>query len=162
MNSGGISEMTPVENFAEHGTVANWRRLVVICSIALAAIIFPAFYIWWRTGTLKAIPAYLAGAVLDVQRTIDLGAVKPEVELTVNIPMRNIGSDVCRVLGVKKSCNCLSVGSFPVELAASELKDISVKFRPPPSNQPFEHEITLFTDADGMARVPVRIVGYSQ
>ncbi len=108
-------------------------RLVVeiaIGTLLLFLLIFgcAAYY----AGSVGRAWPYLMGQRLFVStRRLDLGSVLSGTELKESVRLINRSSEPLRILGARKSCSCITLDSFPLQVPAGGYHDLQLKLRVP-------------------------------
>ena len=131
---------------------------VVMITIFMLAIFFS--YGWWRTGALASIWPWLIGQQLLFTPTqIELGNVSPNQVIEKQIRVINVSSKALSIVGSQKSCGCIGLDEFPIELAPGERHLLAIKIASGTKTGRFSHSIKFFCNGEHWSTVSVAVTG---
>ena len=114
-------------------------------------------YAAFRAGSVGRALPYLIGQRVFVEPVINLGAVRCGDEVNVKVHVVNSGSGSVTVVGARKSCGCIGIEAFPVEVQAGCNYPLQLKFRVPESETKFVYSVELYIAEEGQNFLPFSI-----
>jgi len=132
-------------------TIPAESRRVFFFQIAGVAILFVfvlVSFARWRTGAFSAVLPYLSGQRLIFETSqLEFGTVKLGIErVDMHIRIVNSGVKGLRLLGAHRSCGCISLDEFPLEIAAGSVRSLKVSVGMPNAESAFHHFVKFFSD----------------
>lgn len=143
------------------GSVVNFGAQ----AFALAALGFVGMfgYAWWKTKEIELAWPYMNGQrVFTSPASVFLGEVPKGTSAGSRIRIVNLGSESKSILGAQKSCPCITITDFPIEIPARGTHEIDFLLTVPNEETAFSHSVTFFTDEFGVATMSVNITGVSR
>ena len=126
--------------------------------VLLLAAIFG--YGRWRTGSFDLVWPWIAGQQLLFSPTrIELGQVGKNEILERRIRVVNVSSKPLSLLGSQKSCGCIGLDEFPIEIAPGESRELRLRIATGVTPGSFAHSIKFFFDEQGYSHVIVPVTG---
>ena len=143
------------QSFADtRGAIQRYRDLAIGTSIF---VLLAMGYAAYRAGSIgRAIP-YLRGQRVFVEPMINLGAIRCGDEVNVKVTVVNCGFSSVNVVGARKSCGCIGIETFPVEVQAGSARPLELKISVPPKAMEFIHRIELYIAEVGQNFTPFSI-----
>lgn len=147
---------------------SGFRRPIVSFILQVVLIsLFPGTllvgFAWWRTGGVARVWPYLCGVRLFVEPTqIDLGIVPRDKLVERQVTAVNLSSRPLKLVGAQRSCACLSIDKFPLQIGGGGERHLRLQIGTPRKPMRFEHSIKLFADDSGYSAVVVTVRGESR
>jgi len=117
-------------------------------------------YARWRTESAELVLPWLQGQwLLFAETRIELGNVEKKETIERQIRVANLSAQPLTLLGSQKSCGCISMDEFPIEIQAGEDYPLQLKIGTSDKSGPFEHAIKFFMDESGHSAVTVTVTG---
>lgn len=111
----------------------------------LLVIIAIVGYASYRTGSLRLALPYLMGQRFFVAESkLSLGEVVCGTEVSSGVRLANLGSSPAAVIGARKSCSCIAVGQFPIEVPSGGERLIELRLQTPKSQTEFVYYIEIY------------------
>lgn len=131
--------------------------------IAVVGFVGMFGYAWWETKNLELAWPYMNGQrVFALPATVFLGEVPKGTVAGSRIRIVNMGSESTSVLGAQKSCSCITLTEFPLEIPAGSSLEIDFLMTVPDTETAFSHSVRFFTSDFGFATKSVAIAGVSR
>jgi len=125
-------------------------KTMAIAALILVAIVGNAIV---QTGDLKLAWPWLMGQRLLFRPTrIERGTVEAKKWIETEVHVINLSNKQKTILGSQKSCGCIGVGVFPVEIPANSTHTLRIRYSTLHKPGAFEHFVKYFSD-DSMCRV---------
>ncbi|MEW4531386.1 DUF1573 domain-containing protein [Maioricimonas sp. JC845] len=133
-------------------------RVAILVPLALV-VLFVAVYA--VTGSSALVLPWLRGErVLVDPAVVHLGVLPRDAGVVdVRVRVVNLHSSPVRLLGAQRSCGCISLGRFPVEISSGEVQAIAMRVAVPERPETIDESVTLFANVSGVESLTVRIVG---
>ena len=98
-----------------------------------------------QTGDFKLGWPWLTGQRLVFKPTqIELGTVEGEKWIETEVYVINLSKTPVKILGSQKSCGCIGVGEFPVEIPANTTHSLKIRYATLNKPGTFEHFVKYF------------------
>jgi hypothetical protein len=119
-------------------------------------------YSAYRAGSFTRALSFMMGQRLFVSETkIDLGEVVCGNEVEVMINLRNCGSEPISIAGMRQSCGCISLDSFPIEVEASSTHPVQIKIKVPKDQGEFTHTVEFYAVGQQLSSFQIFVSGKS-
>lgn len=127
---------------------------------ALILVSLVLCYAAYRAGSFSRALPYLAGQrFFVVESEINLGEVACGADVDSVIRLLNRGSVPVNIVGARKSCGCILLGSFPMEVPAGADSAIEFRMHAPEGPGVFSHTIVLFVADQGVSSTQITLTG---
>ena len=134
-----------------------------VAVIALLMLVVLFGYGRWRTGSLELVWPWLMGQQLLFSRThIDIGKVSANQMIEKQIRVVNVSSAPISLLGSQKSCRCLELDDFPLQIEPGTSRVLHIKIAIGMKTGNFAHSLKFFSDEKGYSYVIVPVTGSIQ
>ncbi|MEZ6034945.1 MAG: DUF1573 domain-containing protein [Planctomycetaceae bacterium] len=131
-----------------------------VAAIAVVMLSSVFCYGTWRTGSINLVWPWLMGReLLFSPMSIELGDVSETPVVETKIRVINVSAKRLSVLGSQRSCVCIGLDEFPVEIAPGETRDLRIKIGTAKTAGRFEHHIRFFVNDGRYTEVEVKIIG---
>ncbi|MCC7338806.1 MAG: DUF1573 domain-containing protein [Pirellulaceae bacterium] len=91
---------------------------------------------------------YLMGQRVFVEPILNLGALRCGDEVNAKVNVVNCGSSSLAIVGARKSCGCIGIEAFPVEIPAGCNYPLELIIRVPEKTTEFVHSVELYIAAE--------------
>ncbi len=154
---------TPNVETASVATKSGYRFHILVLLVALFAPLGTYLYAAYRTQSLGLAWQFIQGQRLLINpEHVDLGSVAENTEIETTIRVVNLGAMVRNLLGARRSCGCITIEDFPLEIPANDEKLIRVKLHTSATEKYFNHALTFYCDDPYQTLLPVTIAGSVQ
>lgn len=137
--------------------VAFAMQVVVISLVILSALFG---YGRWRTGSVDLILPWLMGQqMVFTPIQLDLGTISANQVLEREIKVTNVSANPLSLLGSQKSCGCLTLDEFPIEIPAMTSHKLLLKITVGTKSGKFAYTIKFFLDGQAYSFVVVTVKG---
>jgi len=139
------SQPDVVPNRIHSSRVSSPMQVVMIAMIMLAMLFG---YGRWRTGSFHMVWPWLMGRQLVFSPIqIELGSLSPNQMIEKQIRVNNVSSTQLSILGSQKSCGCIGLDEFPIEIDGGESQDLRIRIVAGKTAGEFEHHVKFFTNS---------------
>ena len=136
-------EVVPVRM---HSSRLSAATQVVMIAMFMLATLFG--YGRWRTGSSDLVWPWLMDRQLVFSPAqFELGNVSPNQLIEEQIRVSNVSSRPLSIIGSQKSCGCIGLDEFPIEIAAGESQKLRIKIMAAKTAGKFEHHVKFFTNS---------------
>lgn len=153
-----IVETTQKSKHQIGALIRRVRHTFIGASVFVAVILgYATFY----TGSVfRALP-FLSGQMIFVDRAIDLGKVRSGETVNATIEVVNSGGRSVSIVGARKSCGCIGLEAFPVEVGAGGRYQLYLDIQVPEKSTTIAQSIELYIAEQGQSFVtfPVSLTG---
>jgi hypothetical protein len=132
--------------------VSTLRKLLGVGALAILLLAALGGYGLYRAGSAGALLATLQGQALYIEQArVAVGELRPRQHVTVPVRVRNLTAGSLQLLGSHSGCGCrLAAEGLPVELAAGEVRELTVHFTAPADGPAeFETVVTFYVNVAG-------------
>lgn len=136
-------QVTKAKNIAS-GPCSVRRRPILMFMGSLVFVSVVIGYAAIQSGSISRALAYLAGQRVFVEHRIDLGVVRCGGEMLAEIEVFNSDSNPVSIVGARKSCGCIEIETFPIEVFAHAGQRLRITLRVPEDPVEFKHLIELY------------------
>lgn len=141
----------------------NFERRHVVVRLGFTgiglAVALAACYRYY--GSPANFMSYLRGqsyVVTPVQ--LNFGKLKAEERKEQSLQFRNLTGHALSVVGATKSCSCISMSTFPIEIPPFGLQSIDLRLDASSIPGPIKQEVSLFVSGrDGTQEIAIPIIG---
>lgn len=141
----------------------GWPSFIFIAQVlAIAVIMLSSVFCYgtWRTGSINLVWPWLMGReLLFSPMCIELGDVSETPVVETKIRVINVSAKRLSVLGSQRSCVCIGLDEFPVEIAPGETRDLRIKIGTAKTAGRFEHRVRFFVNDGRYTEVEVKVTG---
>jgi len=145
------------------GPVDSRSPLVQWIQIAVLTLLIGCTFLgigWWRSGGMATSWAYLQGErLIFTPANIIIENAKPNEVIERTVLVRNLSNETVTLLGSQKSCGCITLNDFPIEIKPYDRYKIHLIISMPEKNTSIEHEIKFFSDDQGYGMNLVTVTG---
>ena len=153
-----LTDATAVESSASVDVVkpqgtSRFSFVSRVLGIAVLMLAVVAGYGRWCTGSLELVWPWLTGQSLVFKpMKIELGTVEAKKWIETEVYVINLSNAPKALLGSQKSCGCIGVGEFPIEIPANSTHILKIRYSTLNKPGSFEHFVKYFSD-DSECRV---------
>lgn len=97
-----------------------------------------------QSGSISRALAYLMGQRVFVETKMDLGVVQCGGEMLAELEVFNSDSNPVSIVGARKSCGCIEIEAFPIEVLAHAGHRLRITLRVPEEPIEFKHLVELY------------------
>jgi len=145
------------------GPVDSRSPLVQWIQIAVLTLLIGCTFLgigWWRSGGMATSWAYLQGErLIFTPANIIIENAKPNEVIERTVLVRNLSNETVTLLGSQKSCGCITLNVFPIEIKPHHKQELIIKIATPKKPEKFENFVKIFTDLQGMTSVTIEVTG---
>jgi hypothetical protein len=144
-------------------TPSRFSSTVQVVMMALLMLGIVIGYGRWRTGSLDLVWPWIVGQqLLFSPSNINLGAVPANQIIEKQIRVLNVSSAPLSLLGSQKTCNCIGLDEFPIEIAPEQTFVLRIRIRTEVKHGDFSHSIKIFCEGQAGSYLRVTINGSVQ
>jgi len=155
------AEVVPTDSSV--GPVDSRSPLVQWIQIAVLTLLIGCTFLgigWWRSGGMATSWAYLQGErLIFTPANIIIDNAKPNEVIERTVLVRNLSNETVTLLGSQKSCGCITLNDFPIEIKPHQRYELTIKIDIPKKPEPIDNFVKVFTDLEGMASVTIKVSG---
>lgn len=134
--------------------IRKYRDLFIGTSMCVASTIGYAAYC---SGSIGSALSFLSGQRIFVDPKIDLGKVRCGENVNAKIEVNNSSGKSVSVVGARKSCGCIGLEAFPVEVKAGSTYPLGLVIQIPEKSTKFAQFIELYIAEEGQSFVPFSV-----
>ena len=132
-------------------------QVVMITTIMFAMLLG---YGRWHTGSYDLIWPWLMDRQLVFSpMQIQLGNVSPSQLIEKQIRVSNVSSRQLSIVGSQKSCGCIGLDEFPIEIAGGKSENLRIRIAAGKAAGKFEHHVKFFTNSSSGNVVVFTVTG---
>ncbi len=163
MSADVINDETSVPTDSREQQAGSRSPLIQWIQIALITLLIGCIFFgigWWRSGGMATSFAYLQGErLIFTPANIIIENAKPGETVERTVVVKNLSSKTITLLGSQKSCGCITLNEFPIEISPGARVEIVIKINTDIDATSLENEIKIYTDHDGLSTVIINISG---
>lgn len=131
---------------------------VVVIALVILSVLFG--YGRWRTGSFDLVWPWLKGQqMVFTPIQLDVGRVSANQVLEKEIKVTNVSANPLSLLGSQKSCGCLTLDEFPIEIPAMTSHSLLLKITIGTKSGKFAYTIKFFLDGQAYSFNVVTVKG---
>lgn len=114
----------------------------------------------WRTGSFELVWPWLMGQqMVFTPILLDLGTISANQILEKEIKVTNVSAIPLSLLGSQKSCGCIALDEFPIEIPAMSGRSLLLKITTGTKTGKFTHTIKFFLEGQSYSFIVVTVTG---
>ena len=163
MSADVINDAASVPSDSHNELSGSRSPVVQWIQIALITLLIGCTFFgigWWRSGGMSTSLAYLQGERLIFQpANIIIENAKSGETVERTVVVKNLSNKTITLLGSQKSCGCITLNQFPIEIKPHGKFELKLKIGIPKKAEPIDNFVKIFTDLEGMVSVTINVSG---